>query len=224
MNTKTKTIQFDGAPFVISDGNMPQWKYFDGNRTFGHEWEQAAIRLICNFIKPNMHFVDIGANFGAYSFLAARRGAIAHAFEPEEYNFRILKENMASYKSHLHQIALGATAGWRFLHLSSDQHGGHRITNQTKMGDIPVEMQRLDDFNIIADIIKVDVEGHGLQVLFGGRDTISRCAMLIVEIHNDEERATCQLMIDMGFDVLACEKGFIARNSKLEFSLYNEYG
>lgn len=38
---------------------------------------------------------DIGANMGQYSLLAAKRGVLVHAFEPESQNFALLCRNIA---------------------------------------------------------------------------------------------------------------------------------
>ncbi len=58
-------------------------------------YEPETSNFIRNFLKPGMTFVDIGANKGVYTVLAARAGARVVAYEPDPYAFKITKRNIA---------------------------------------------------------------------------------------------------------------------------------
>lgn len=66
------------APYVLLDG----------------EWEPHVTAVFRSLFKPGMVFVDVGANVGYYSMLAARmEAAQVYAFEPNPHCFRLLRQN-----------------------------------------------------------------------------------------------------------------------------------
>jgi FkbM family methyltransferase len=62
-------------------------------------WEPALTLLLETWIKPGMTVVDIGANFGYFTLLAAARlhpaEGLVYAFEPNPRSFEILEKNVA---------------------------------------------------------------------------------------------------------------------------------
>jgi FkbM family methyltransferase len=64
---------------------------------FGGHWEIWITRLFCQLIRPGMTVVDVGANFGYYTLLAAagtQLDAHVHAIEADPHNFEILNKNV----------------------------------------------------------------------------------------------------------------------------------
>ena len=141
-------------------------------------WERYETSLVLNLLQPGDVFVDVGANIGYFSVLAASRvgaGGSVIAFEPDPENYRLLCAN-AELNGLAHSItavnaALSDTAGEGQLYLSSDNLGDH----QTYAGDeqrrsLPIalyhggeylrELQRLD-------LLKVDTQGAEFHVMSG---------------------------------------------------------
>ena len=60
--------------------------------------ELKSVKLVRDFLRPGMTFVDIGAHIGWYTLIAARavgRTGHVYAFEPEPSNFELLQRNVA---------------------------------------------------------------------------------------------------------------------------------
>ncbi len=57
-----------------------------------HEFESMALAL--HLLRPNNLFLDVGANIGSYSILAASIGAKCIAFEPVPTTYEHLLENI----------------------------------------------------------------------------------------------------------------------------------
>lgn len=134
---------------------------------------------------------DIGANIGSMTFRYAQMAPNGHvfAFEPTDYAFKKLKKNL-SLNSNLaqritpiqlflsdrtysdHQIE--AYASWKVDGSAENPHPLHGGSIQTA-GAVPAVT--LDDFckeNSIQsiDLIKIDTDGHELQVLRGAKKSI----------------------------------------------------
>ena len=126
-------------------------------------------------------FLDIGANNGLYSILAAktRPDAKVVAFEPYSLARDVLLENLAvngvEHKVVVHDLALSDSAGEARLHIPDSSHG-FLETSATLEPDFKATVQsvsvfkaRLDD--ILLDgriaVMKIDVEGHEAAVLRG---------------------------------------------------------
>ena len=97
-------------------------------------WEPYETSLILALLSPGGVFVDVGANIGYFSVVAAvrvgREGRV-FAFEPGPDNFRLLQRsaelNGLSDRIHAVEAGLAADAGKARLFLSEDNLGDHQI-------------------------------------------------------------------------------------------------
>ncbi len=143
--------------------------------------ERAAKEIINRALPADGTFVDIGANIGYYTRMAARivgpTGQVL-AFEPLPKAFRLLERNTSALLNvSLFQVALGnqsATVSF-YVHPSGDQSSTIRM--KRALESLRVEMIKLDSliehFKRL-DFIKIDVEGTELDILHGARKTIER--------------------------------------------------
>jgi FkbM family methyltransferase len=150
-------------------------------------YEPAETCLIQKILHPNMTFVDIGANIGWYTLLAASKvgskGRVI-SFEPEPLNNNLLKQSIALNNFQnviLLQKCLSNCNGKTKLFLAGQNFGAHSIVRQTstRPTNIDVDTQKLDQAltelgisNI--DVLKIDVEGAEPIVLEGARQIISK--------------------------------------------------
>jgi FkbM family methyltransferase len=150
-----------------------------------HEFEDMAFAL--HFLRAGDLFVDIGANIGSYSILAAAAGADVISFEPIPATFEVLLDNI-----HLNRLdrrvdarnqAVGRGPGT--LKMISDQD----TTNQAlPHGDayagrtVEVEQVALDIALRRAHprMLKIDVEGFESEVLAGGMEILAHPALQAV--------------------------------------------
>ena len=97
-------------------------------------WEPYETSLLLRLLQPGDVFVDVGANIGYFSVLAAslvgEQGAV-FSFEPDPNNYRLLCANMAlnafDGNSVTVEAALSDLAGEGRLFLSEDNLGDHQV-------------------------------------------------------------------------------------------------
>jgi FkbM family methyltransferase len=154
-------------------------------------YEEYQTRLFRGVVKEGMTVVDLGANIGYYSLLAAalvgEEGKV-FAFEPEPNNFASLVKNirMNSYNNIVPiQKAVTNKTGALKLFCEPSQRQAANIYNyyNTKAG-VTVECVTLDDFfkdkGYDVDIIKMDIEGAQMLALEGMEEIIKRNDDLII--------------------------------------------
>ena len=155
-----------------------------GNLYLGlHEFADMA--LVLHPLRPDYLFIDIGANVGTYTVLAAKvRGARCISFEPDPDTAANLRANLAANaiedRVALHEAALGAEHGEIAFTIGLDTV--NRVAQQGEAQRM-VPVRRLDD--VLADaepvMLKVDVEGHEDAVFAGADAVLARPSLLAVE-------------------------------------------
>lgn len=150
-------------------------------------FEPHETRLVRRHLQPGMTFVDVGANVGYYTALAAkqleRSGGRIIAFEPSPYAFEKLNSMVLNNK--LEQVTtvhagLSDTAGQGRLYLNVEFHNhsptmvAHENATATEITLVSLdeEVERLGIERI--DLVKIDVEGHEAKVLTGAKRLLSK--------------------------------------------------
>lgn len=166
-----------------------------------------------NFIpQPGWTVFDVGANIGLFAVLQAGRGAVVHAFEPNDDCFRRLtknaEENGLRESITAHKVALGRARGTAVMHVPwNATHSGSLFPSGSvpRSVPLPVNVMSLDDLvqdlNVPhIDLLKIDVEGAEAEVLHGAAQALDRTARLIVEYHSaDLRQQVLNLLHDKGF-------------------------
>lgn len=148
-------------------------------------YERYTTDLFKKLIKANMTVIDIGANIGYYTLIAAklvRNTGKVYAFEPEPRNYDLLVKNILinNYTNVIPiQKAVSNKVGKAKLFIDKFDFGRHSFsedTNLNKGGSIEIETITLDEFfentvgSLAVDIIKIDAEGaEGLIVEGAGK-------------------------------------------------------
>jgi FkbM family methyltransferase len=149
-------------------------------------WEAQETQFLRTLLRPGDTFVDVGANIGYFSVLAAgcigSRGYLI-AFEPEPRNLELLRMNLAR-----HLVAPNATV----FPVAAYSHACQMAlaTNEANRGDhalapagtgLQVRCVRLDDvLPRSVDVIKIDTQGFDHDVLAGLSQTIAANPALVV--------------------------------------------
>lgn len=174
-------------------------------------YEYAPTELIRAYLKEGDFFVDVGANAGYYSLIAARRVA-AHgrvvAFEPFARVRRRLQRNVEL--NELSQVVVRPEAVGRArgrVHLapptSSGNEGTAAISADAVAGGEDVDCVPLDELDGMPDLVKIDVEGHEAEVFAGmGRLLGSSAAptLMFESFRIDEDR---RLLEQHGYSIYA---------------------
>jgi FkbM family methyltransferase len=145
-------------------------------------FEPHETQLASNYLRPGMTFVDVGANVGYYTALAAMRvggnGGRVVAFEPSLYAFERLQGMLdANRLEHVAAIHAGLSdmPGKLKLYLgvASNNHTPTMVPHENatftdvNVTTLDAEIERLGIDKI--DLIKIDVEGYEPRVLAGAQ-------------------------------------------------------
>lgn len=147
--------------------------------------------LACVSLGPGDIAIDVGAHSGTFLdvVLASAPHARHLAFEPLPHLADRLRENYPGVE--VHKVALSDGVGaTEFLYVEEDpgysglRRGGYPAPYTPQ--PITVHRARLDDLvgdDVLPRLVKIDVEGAELEVLRGGRQTLTRSRPVIVFEH-----------------------------------------
>ncbi|NWF79014.1 MAG: FkbM family methyltransferase [Chloroflexi bacterium] len=188
--------------------------------------EPETVTWIETHIRTGDVFYDVGANVGAYSFVAdAVTGGLARifAFEPGSTTYAALAQNI--FLNDCHQrivplpLALSDYTGLRMFHYSSIVPGAAshvmpdvnmRLTSETQMRSQYVLSCRIDDlvsqFGMpVPNLMKIDVDGSEMAVIQGAiqvfRGSILRSLLVEVDEQAPQTRELVQMLEGFGFDL-----------------------
>jgi len=162
-------------------------------------WEPNVSNLLYTLLDKDTLFIDVGANFGYFSCLAAHiigntsSGSVI-AVEPNSGLTQLLKDNLLINWSlapiKIEKVAASDAPGFLTLEIPDGRAGNaHIITSQSRASTngrshviVPVvTVDSLVDFPTDASkkiVIKIDVEGFELSVLKGMTKLIQECSNL----------------------------------------------
>ncbi len=149
--------------------------------------EFAEMGFVLHALRRGDLFVDVGANIGAYSILAASlQGTRCIAFEPSSDTFPLLVENVQlnDYSSRVvtQRVALGRERGEILLTSSLDTVNHVTSTEDGSLSRESVPVVTLDAAleGEGATLIKIDVEGYETAVMEGATQTLRNERLLAV--------------------------------------------
>jgi FkbM family methyltransferase len=142
--------------------------------------------------------VDVGANCGLYTRKLARLSRRVHAFEPSHSMANLLRRTSAPNVS-VHEVALSDQAGHAELFIPQDGdelvHGLASLepavgASSKAVASINVTTTKLDAV-VRQDVafVKIDVEGHELNVLKGAVELLERSQPVFLVEAEDRHRA-----------------------------------
>jgi FkbM family methyltransferase len=186
-----QVIDLSGAGFG-ADGKPPRMaviprEMINQSLFLYGSFEISETRLIQALLHPGMTFVDVGANIGYYTVIAAHlvgSDGKVHAFEPHAEIRARLRDNVErnGYRNVImHAEAMAASSGT--VDFFANAFGANQGLSSIIPGRGQEASQRvpsvsLDDFAAgltpkRIDVIKMDIEGAEPQVIAGGQRTLS---------------------------------------------------
>lgn len=207
-------------PDFIIKNSIGMWSVipFNDTMTISAPYFESAFAEWPGRSASRRTFIDIGANIGRYTLLAANRHRYAHilSIEANPFTYSILKKNISLNTIEDKVTAENLAAGNREGNVSIqfDTHhlgGGNVLRSESKeimekktdikmtTIDALVAKHHLDPRDV--DFIKIDVEGMEVEVLEGMRGLLSGMpagSHLMVEISN--ESRVLGLLSPLGFE------------------------
>ena len=202
--------QFVGGEVVVrwSGLPVPALFYCDPNSLIEREiikhgaFRPAILELLGWFARPGTLVLDVGANVGPYAVaLASMQPELhIHCFEPNpeiadrlERNIRL---NRLHARVHIHVAAVSDAAGRTTFHVVPRGGGNQGLSALRKQAlggapSVPIEVETttLDETFLTQEgtvsAIKIDVQGHELEVMLGARGLIERDRPVVVFEHED---------------------------------------
>jgi len=178
------------------------WNDVAGNEIYNKGWyEEPTVEVFRTILKTGTTFIDVGANVGQYTLLAA--GALGgedpriHSFEPAPTIFPYLADNVAANdlkQVRINQCALGDSDTPLTLYLAQPHNLGATSLRQQYCysgQSFQVPCTTLDAYvakNRIAqvDAMKIDVEGAEMSVLRGADLLLSGSHRPVIVIEYEE--------------------------------------
>jgi FkbM family methyltransferase len=151
--------------------------------------ESQITKLFESLVKKTSIVVDVGANIGWYSLLAAKSAKRVHAVEPDPRSYSLLLKSIAANKFDnivAHPCCVSDHDGVETLYISNTRNKGlHSIVWKAGLQSVLVRSVTLDALfpteNI--DLLKLDVEGAESKALAGARKLVRdrRIKQIIME-------------------------------------------
>lgn len=140
-------------------------------------------------VEKGEHWLDLGANIGAFAVYCRMRGATADCYEPDEGCFEVLQENTRSPGFSCHRFAVSCSEEVELPFWVSksaiDHHRGttYPMKAVPRAGTVPNLHIRyiVNDTGARYSGIKMDIEGTEGEILDAG--LIPDCNKLVLEYH-----------------------------------------
>lgn len=142
-------------------------------------------------VEQGEHWLDLGANIGAFALYCQSRGATAECFEPDAACYELLRKNVPSFTCH--QVAITASNEETLpFHINTAARWGKQYTNYLR-GCVKPGSQK---FQLVGQIVnrhgeflrglevdgcKMDIEGSEGGLIDSG--FIPQCKKFVVEYH-----------------------------------------
>jgi FkbM family methyltransferase len=180
-------------------------------------WSEVEEDLLQIVVDRRRDAVDVGAHVGSYTVALAKLARTVYAFEPD-VELATLLRRAAPGNVRVSQEALSERKGTSEFHVPLVD--GHRAVTLGSLAAPPgsdcdvrtVTTTTLNATLANAEIgfIKIDVEGHELAVLAGGRELIARCRPVVLVEANTPDEVTA---VAAFFDALKYG-GFFVREGR----------
>jgi FkbM family methyltransferase len=157
--------------------------------------EPESMGFVLHFLRPDDHFVDVGANVGSYTVLAGAAGARTTSFEPVPLAFTRLERNVSvnglGSRVSARREGIGRASG-RLLFRTDRDTANHVVAPGEPGADSAVEVPVTTLDEAIgpgqATLLKIDVEGMELEVVAGAQRVLSDPGLIGLSLELDHGR------------------------------------
>jgi len=147
--------------------------------------EPLTVEFIKSYFSRGMKFIDVGAGVGTYSILAAKFGCKVTAFDPETLCYILTKLN---------------------CELNDVQVSARKVAVGDYSSFSSISYIRLDDLEVIPDIIKIDVDGDEFLVVESGKRILGNVKMIVIELRPSTFYNVHKVLKSLGFKPIFVER------------------
>ena len=209
-------LRLDGTGLSLQNGTYP---------------EHPELRFLSSWLEPGMTVLDVGANQGVYTLVAAKAAGVqghVYAFEPAPSEVGKLRLNLRLNRLHnvtVVESAVAGSDGTTTFHAAAPMKGGFSGIKRpsAKLGIltevITVPVTTIDTFVRnheieTVDFMKVDVEGAEMELLTGARELLTGPNRPLVQFEFADGRTSewgyaaqdlGVLLMDLGYRLYAFE-------------------
>ena len=192
--------------------------------------EAKELEIISKYIKNGGIFLDIGANIGYYSLMAAKLGATKIiGIEPNPVVLNRFKENIRfngfDKKIKTFQLGIGEKIESRDLYLSNVDLGSSSVVGDKNSSDkIRIKLLPLDVFlkreSIVrVDVMKIDIEGFEDKALFPYFKTLDKKLyprLILMEDSSKKhwDKNILEWLLNNGYNVISRTRGNVLITSE----------
>ena len=149
-------------------------------------------------VERGEHWLDLGANIGAFAVYCALRGATVTCYEPDPKNFKILEKNVQPPQATLHEAAVtDSDVEEIFLWQDGREDAHSRGTVLTESGHKGTFYQNVRNVHAstlleeVYDGVKIDIEGGEFSLI--DHSLIPPCRKLVLEYHTSRDQSIVNL-------------------------------
>lgn len=156
-------------------------------------YPKEVVTFLQTHLKENDVFVDCGANFGLWTLISAEcisNSGRVYSYEPNpelyyrltrNISYNIFRDRCISFR-----VGLSSESTTAYLNLHQKHHQMSSLHTKPSVNQIAIELQTLDSCKLgKINGMKVDVEGHELDVIKGAMKTLEKHKpWLVIELNN----------------------------------------
>jgi FkbM family methyltransferase len=191
---------------------MADDEYIGPTIASGYEWDGWMREDLEKYYKEGTEILDVGANIGYNSLMFSDYGPV-YAFEPLFHKVTTMNVENNKLKNNIYvaPIALSNKNENKMMYFPKAvkqtglrNYGGSSMQKTNGMDETTkteVECRRLDDiYKGVTSVIKIDVEGHELEVLMGAENIIKKyMPTLLIEIFDFENNKVPKYLKSLGY-------------------------
>jgi len=193
-------------------------------------FEYGLTRILLEYLKSGMIFVDVGAHFGYFSLLASKivgKTGRVYSFEPTKSSFEILALNSKSSNQIINNFACWSQDSflefndYGIVYSAFNSFTKLKIKNSNLQANKnKIKSVRLDTYfsENLPDFIKIDAESAELEILKGMEKIIEQKHPIITlevgDIVKDvpESKKTVEYLFDRNYDCFEFRNGKILKH------------